>query len=184
MAPLGSSPGRRFSCAMQRIIVDGYNLMHARPDLRPRGAGGLEAARRHLVERLRAYVVRRAVRVTVVFDGAGHLADTERTVPGKLQVVYSAAGQSADDVIVEALRMSSNPREYIVVTSDMADIGRAAREMGARVVPSREFLERLERPAPPGPSEGKTSGGEDADVDYWLERFRGREDTPEGGDEE
>lgn len=161
---------------MQKIIVDGYNVIHADADLVRESGRSMEAAREALLARIRAYIESRQVRVTVVFDGAGGMVDAEARVPGRLQVLYSAAGQSADEVIVETLHGHPNPREFIVVTSDMADIGRAVGAVGATVMASPEFLARL---AGRGGDEVPTSaaGGREKpepspdDVDYWLGKF-------------
>ncbi|HER19796.1 MAG TPA: hypothetical protein ENO14_01985 [Chromatiales bacterium] len=162
---------------MQKIIIDGYNVIHADADLRRNAARAMEDARRALLERVRAYLADRQVQVTVVFDGAGGLVDAEALVPGRLQVLYSARGQSADEVIVATLESHPNPRQYIVVTSDMADIGRRVRAIGAVVMASDEFLERM---GTSGTSNGDTGPGgrrsekpdpAGEDIDYWLRQF-------------
>ncbi|MCK4773442.1 MAG: NYN domain-containing protein [Candidatus Krumholzibacteria bacterium] len=165
---------------MQKIIVDGYNVIHADERLKRLVRQDLLEARRKLVERLARYLERKNLQTTVVFDGRGGLTDVDVEIPGKLQVLFSASGQTADDLIIEILETSSNAREYIVATSDMADIGRTARAMGAQVVESRAFLARIDQK--------KRQIEENApdeiveDVDYWLERFRGSDDlNHEGG---
>jgi predicted RNA-binding protein with PIN domain len=145
----------------------------------------MEAARRELISRLSAYLSRKDVQITVVFDGAGGLVDSEPLVPGRLQVLYSAAGQSADEVIVATLESHANPREFIVVTNDMADIGRAVRSVGANVMASAEFLARV------GGTHGEAPGwnarvGEkpdpsEDDVEYWLRKFGGSDGGGKNG---
>lgn len=159
-------------------MIDGYNVIHADDGLRRAADRSLEGARRALLERLAGYVSSRRVRVTVVFDGAGMVTDSDVAVPGRLQVVFSASGQSADEVIVETLERSRNPREYIVVSSDMADIGRSVRSMGATLMPSEAFLERIAAPSRPG-DDAPAGGGADAgyDVDFWLAEFERRGKT-------
>jgi predicted RNA-binding protein with PIN domain len=158
---------------MQKIIVDGYNVIHADASLKRAVAGGMEVAREALLARLREYLASKAVQITVVFDGAGGLVDAEAPVPGRLQVLYTAAGQSADELIVETLQLHANPRQFIVVTSDMSDIGRAAGAVGATVMSSPEFLDRLSaRPAAAEPHAGSEKPRpSEEDVGYWLERF-------------
>jgi predicted RNA-binding protein with PIN domain len=159
--------------AMQKIIIDGYNLIHADPRMRRATAKGMEAARTDLVRRLREYLEEKDVQITVVFDGAGGIVDAEPVVPGRLQVLYSASGQSADELIVNTLGEHPNPREYIVVTSDMADIGRAVGAVGSVVMSSPEFLERLDgrsAAAEAAAGEEKPTPSEQ-DVDYWLDKF-------------
>jgi len=154
---------------MQKIIIDGYNLLHADPELKRTVRADLRGARRGLVRRLKGYLESKNVRLTVVFDGRGGLTDVNVEIPGRLQVLYSAAGQSADELILHILEEARNPREYMVVTSDVADIGRVASSMGVKVLPSTDFLSRI-GPGPSGGAGGRAS--EDADdVEYWLGRF-------------
>jgi len=164
---------------MQKILIDGYNVIHADEQLKKTAARQLEKARGALIEMIRAYAGRKKMQVTLVFDGAGGLTDTESIVPGKFQVLFSSRGQTADDLILKALRDSKNPREYIVVTSDMTDIGHSARGMGAKVLGSLEFLKRIKSgyktrgAQDSGAGEGRQ--GPDADeLDYWMDKFGGK----------
>jgi predicted RNA-binding protein with PIN domain len=163
---------------MQKLVLDGYNLIYADPELKQISKSSLESARRRLVNRLTGYLQTKNVQLTVVFDGHGGITDVAVEIPGRLQLLYSPAGQTADDVILEILESSTNPREFVVVTSDMADIGRAARAMGASVIPSPEFLSRLGRRLRDATSEPEEAGTDD--VDYWLRRFD--EDDRDGSD--
>ena len=163
---------------MQKIIVDGYNLLHADPKLKRTLRADLRGARRSLMRRLRHYLESKNVRLTVVFDGRGGVTDVDVEIPGRLQVLYSAAGQSADELIIHILQEAANPREYLVVTSDMADIGRAASSMGVQVLPSTDFLSRM-GPAP-REAPGRRASEDAYDVEYWLGRFdRERENDQE-----
>lgn len=171
----------RYALSVQKVIVDGYNVIHADEWLKRMAARGLEEAREALVAWLRDYLSERSVCVTVVFDGAGRLTDVDVAVPGRLQMLFTAGGQTADEMILRILEESANPREYIVVTSDMTDIGRNARAMGASVVRSEEFLARIR------PKRGRTGSDRASerdsmpDVDFWLEQF-GRDSRDEGGE--
>ncbi len=156
---------------MQKIIVDGYNVIHADPVLKRAAAAGMERAREALLSLLRDYLGVRDVQVTVVFDGAGGIVDAEALIPGRLQVLYSARGQSADEIIVNTLRAHPNPREYIVVTSDMADIGRAVMAQGVALMASAEFLDRIRGGDAPAKASREKPDPSEADVDYWLGMF-------------
>jgi len=157
---------------MQKIIIDGYNVIHADERLKRTAARNLQQAREHLIAMLERYLSDRKLQVTVVFDGRGRLADMESVIPGRLQVVYSSSPGTADELIVSTLEESDNPRAFIVVTSDRTDIGRTARAMGAEVIASEEFLERL-RGGPRAPKVGKPEkpAADDADTEYWLKKF-------------
>lgn len=162
---------------MQKLIVDGYNVIHADPRMKKTTARDLERARDQLIERIRKYMRGKQIRVTVVFDGRGGLTDVETVVPGKLQVLYSSQPQSADELILKTLNESPNPQEYIVVTSDMADIGGSARGMGAKILSSRAFLERIARGSETAKPRTQKAAEEENDmneneVDYWLDQFK------------
>jgi predicted RNA-binding protein with PIN domain len=156
----------------QKIIIDGYNVIHADTRLSRLAGTDLNLARDELLGRLKKYLKSKSLHVTVVFDGRGGLTDTDAVLPEKLQVLYSAGGHTADNLILEVLRESRNPREFIVVSSDQADIGREAGAMGAQVITSAGFLERIShsrRPESNEPYEKPHPSQED--VEYWLDRF-------------
>jgi len=158
----------------QKIVVDGYNVIFADDALRKIARGDIERSRRKLVSMVAAYLKEKDLRVTLVFDGRGGMTDAEAVIPGKLQVVYSARYQSADELIVSMIAGSPNPRSHIVVTSDRAHIRPAVAEIGCAVIESKEFLARL-RGGPvktPVSEDGEKPRGGSDDMDYWLERFR------------
>ena len=160
--------------APQKIVVDGYNVIYADDALRKIAKSDIERSRRKLVSMVAAYLKEKDLQVTLVFDGRGGMTDATAVIPGRLQVVYSARYQTADELIVSMIAGSPNPRSHIVVTSDRAHIRPAVAEVGCAVIESKEFLARLRgKPArkPGAGSEGKPRGGPD-DMDYWLERFR------------
>jgi predicted RNA-binding protein with PIN domain len=161
----------------QRVIIDGYNVIYTDDRLRRVAIKDIERAREHFVRQVKSYLASRQLRVTIVFDGRGGLTDAESVIPGKLQVLYSPTGQTADEVIVGMVTRSGNPRQFIVVTSDQADIGSRLRPLGSRIIRSKRFLERMaatqreEREDEADP--GKEVFG---DTDYWLRRFEEDED--------
>lgn len=160
----------------QRILIDGYNVIHSDEGLRRLLSADFERARVELVERLRRYVERKQIQVTIVFDGAGGMLDTASIIPGRLQTVFSRGNQSADELIVSMLEEAANAREFLVVTSDNEDIGRVARALGASVLDSRSFLARL---SPRGERVRKREEKPDTledDIDYWMKKFGQSED--------
>ena len=163
----------------QKIVVDGYNVIYADDSLRRHALRDMERARREFLERIRAYLAGKKIQITVVFDGRSGMVDTESVVPGKLQVIYSARDQTADDLIISMISESDNPRAFLVATSDNAHIRPAVSRLGCTVIGAKGFLKRI---SPVGVAEDKEVGDEkpqteDADIDYWLTEFEG-----EGGD--
>ncbi|UCH85496.1 MAG: NYN domain-containing protein [Candidatus Latescibacterota bacterium] len=156
----------------QKVIVDGYNVIYADDRLRRFAIKNMERARKEFVGLLRSYVEAKRIQVTVVFDGRGSLADADAVIPGKLQVVYSPRGQTADDLIISTVRGAANPQSYLVVTSDRTHIIPVVRGLGCQVLGARRFLERIASAEPddPRPADEKPDPISD-DTDYWMDKF-------------
>jgi len=164
--------------AQPRIVIDGYNLIHAMPELVRFVASDLERARDGLVAKLAVYRSGRGVRITVVFDGQSMAAQSGRP-PGGIEVVFSRAPQTADAKIKTMLSLERSPRSWTVVTSDNS-IVRYARDYGAKTIPSAEFAAKLGNtisnlgPNRPVPQDTPMTP---AEVAEWEEYFRkGRQD--------
>ena len=86
---------------MQRLIVDGYNVIHAWPSLkRLLSTASLEAAREQLIRRLSVLGMISGEELTVVFD-AHHskaMSSSEEMVDG-VRVIFTRKGHSADHSI-------------------------------------------------------------------------------------
>jgi predicted RNA-binding protein with PIN domain len=82
------------------LLVDGHNVMHAWPDLRPRLKSRQQRhlAQQELLQRLRHYQDMTGVQVVVVFDGSQSQQTEEREKQG-LQIIYAKAETSADAII-------------------------------------------------------------------------------------
>jgi predicted RNA-binding protein with PIN domain len=108
--------------ALVRILVDGYSLLHNWPQLAPHKPRHCAAAREELIHVLTQYRDAIGTPITVVFDGAGARAGTAKveSTP-ELEVLYSEAGQTADDVIERAAHRLSEFGEVLVVTDDYAE---------------------------------------------------------------
>jgi len=166
----------------QRIIIDGYNVIYTDDRLRRKACKDLEGARAELLEMLKGYVRHRRLQVTVVFDGRGGVVEAESIVADKLQVMFSPASQTADEVIVSTVIESANPRSYIVVTSDQADIGSKVRQAGSKVVGSKSFLGQMEGGhTEVGPKSSGANEADYGDTDYWLDKFTDTEDPENTG---
>ena len=128
---------------MDRLIVDGYNVIHAWRSLkRLVDEASLEDARNKLVDRLSVLGMIRGSDVTVVFDAhhSAAAANSEETIEG-VHVLFTRKGHSADHAIERiAYRASAAGDVITVATSDrfQADL---VRGMGGAVISAPE-LER------------------------------------------
>jgi uncharacterized protein len=103
--------------AMQTLIVDGHSVIFAWPELRKLNARRTLLAREALVKMLTEYQDAAHVRAVVVFDGKGAAAN-EQSEPGGIQIFYSSATQTADEVIERIVAKYANTRRITVATDD------------------------------------------------------------------
>ncbi len=105
---------------MDRLIVDGYNVVHAWPGLKRLLGVSLEAARDALVERMSVYSLVTGTQVTVVFDAHRTAArnNAEEEKDG-VKVVFTRKGHSADHAIERIAYQAAEAGDMITVaTSD------------------------------------------------------------------
>ena len=130
---------------MERVIVDGYNVVHAWPQLkRLLGEASLEAARDKLIERLSVFGMVVGADITVVFD-AHHSAartNTEELVDG-VRVVFTRKGHSADHVIERIAYGASQTGDAITVATSDRFQRDLVRGMGGAVISALELERRV-----------------------------------------
>jgi predicted RNA-binding protein with PIN domain len=108
--------------ALVRILVDGYSLLHGWPELSPGKPRHAAAARDELVRRLTLYRDAIGTPITIVFDGANsdiRLSTVESTP--EVEILYSRAGQTADQIIERAAHRFRPYGEILAVTDDNAE---------------------------------------------------------------
>lgn len=105
-----------------RILVDGYSLLHSWPELAPKSARHSEEARYALIARLTEYQAALGTPITVFFDGQSGLSKSGSKVDASnVEVLFSKAGQTADDLIERAAYRFKAYGEVLVVTDDHAE---------------------------------------------------------------
>ena len=95
-------------------------MIFAWPQLREAHSRRNHSARETLVKQLTEYQDFTGVHVAVVFDGKG-VRVSEETAPGGIQVFYSGAGQTADDVIERFVAHYGKENDITVATEDMLE---------------------------------------------------------------
>lgn len=124
---------------MERLIIDGMNVLGSRPDGwwrdRPAAMAGL-------VKRLSVFAAGEGVDVRVVFDGRPHTR-VEAAADG-IEVGFAPGGpDAADREIVAILRADPEPATVVVVSSDRR-LRNSVKAAGASSVGSSDLLRRLE----------------------------------------
>lgn len=114
------------------IIVDGYNVIRRDAGLARLEARSLELARDVLIDRLNAHPSLRADQITLVFDAARGDRDFQQVErKGRVRIVYSRRGETADEVIKRLVEAASG--EVRVITNDRELREHASRHGGTPV---------------------------------------------------
>jgi len=163
------------------LIVDGYNMIGAWPELEKLKQERLEDARDRLLDLLANYQSYAGMTVYVVFDAF--------RVPGlgaaykqhRLRIVFTREKETADECIERLVgEMTSVKRNVYVATSDQTEqrvaFGRGALRLSARelrlaVEESRREIDRTIRREPP-PKRNPLGGNLSDDIQSKLERMR------------
>jgi predicted RNA-binding protein with PIN domain len=128
---------------MERVIVDGYNVVHAWPSLkRLMSEASLEAARDSLVERLSVLGYITGADVTVVFDSHHAAASSQETVEG-VHVMFTRRGHSADHAIERIAYDASQVGDVITVATSDRFQRDMVRGMGGAVISALELEQRV-----------------------------------------
>ncbi len=105
---------------MQNILlVDGYNMIGAWPELQKKKQKSLEEARDLLIDKMAEYQARTGYRVIIVFD-AYYVHGTETQMKqSKVEVIFTRKKQTADEKIEQLARELKRINVQIhVATSD------------------------------------------------------------------
>ena len=126
---------------MERLIVDGMNVIGSRPTGWWRDRDG---AKREFIATLQDFADASGASITVVLDGRPLAGLPEGSYDG-VRVLYAPrrGRDAADDRIVELVEDDVEPGTLVVVTSDAA-LRRRVQRLGADVVGSSQLLRRIE----------------------------------------
>lgn len=129
------------------LIVDGYNIINAWPELAELKSRKLEEARDKLLEIMINYAGFTGQEVVIVYDahqvkGASGFRESFHGV----EVVFSREGETADEVIERIVGeyTASGDREVYVATSDWIE-QRIIFGKGAYRLPARELYQEVEK---------------------------------------
>ncbi len=131
---------------MQTLIIDGYNVIHAIPEIEELLDESLEAARIGLIRFLTEFKgVRKDIRkIFIVFDGkSGELPEETAVSPG-ITAIYTKDGQEADEKIVEILKDAPKP-ELITVVSNDNFLYNNTRALGGRIKTVKDIRRMLKQ---------------------------------------
>jgi hypothetical protein len=133
--------------APKHLLVDGANVLHARPELRAMLRRERSAAQALLVREVAAIHDAEGTRVTVVFDGSG--AELDVVCPGgrpTFAVVRTPSGMTADDYIERWVGRAAEPALCCVATADVGE-GRTVAALGAQWISPDDLIAWANRAA-------------------------------------
>ena len=115
------------------LILDGYNIVNAWPDLIKAKDESLETAREKLIDVVVNYAALTGYKVVLVFDGHKMKGNTgSREMCNDVEIVYSKYNETADQVIERMVSLFPS-HEVCVVTADEVEqrliFGRGALRM-------------------------------------------------------
>ena len=129
--------------AMRQIIIDGYNVIRADPRLHSLESMSLQTARDVLVRTLASSPRLANDRILVVFDGRGGTrTHVHSHRVGRIDTLYSARGQTADEVIVQQATNLVRAGRVVVVSNDVEVCDRC-RAKGAETSASGNLLDQI-----------------------------------------
>ena len=127
----------------QCIIVDGYNIIFAWEDLAQTAEHDLEAARRHLCDRLASYAGYKKCRLVVVFDGYNAKGNPgEKSKYHTIQLVYTPQSQTAD-AYIEALADQIGKNYAVRVATSDSLVQLSSMRSGVLRMSARELQEEV-----------------------------------------
>lgn len=121
------------------LLVDGYNIIHAWPNLKFKGDEGFEAARKKLTDILSEIHSLSGEEIILVFDAyrvKGGLRRHEER--GGIHLVYTKEAETADQYIAEISREKARNNRVRVATSD-GPVQLIAWREGALILSAREL---------------------------------------------
>jgi len=128
----------------QLLIVDGYNIIFAWPELAETAASDLSAARRRLCDLLSSYAGFKKRRVVLVFDGykaSGNPGTKEMF--HNIQVVYTKENETGD-AYIEALVAQIGKNYAVRVATSDGLVQLSSLRSGVLRMSARELMEEVE----------------------------------------
>lgn len=162
--------------SIRLVVLDGYNIVHRSPQLRPGPGRSLRESREKLVNLLSWLMGGEPARFLIVWDGAEGGGHDEPS--GRVQQRFSRPPEKADDLIRRIVEAEIDREEQVTVVTADLEVARHARAMGADVSISDLFLASALGAGAARGEEGESSELEKpasltkAEVEAWAALFQ------------
>jgi uncharacterized protein len=126
------------------ILVDGYNVIKRSELFQGFSPQQFAAARDALVTQLAHRYLHTPHRVTVVFDG--NAPHEQVSHERRIRVIYSRAGETADQVIVRLAAQAREDGRDVEIFSDDLEVRSSVRKVGGSALSTQQLTHHLNAP--------------------------------------
>lgn len=127
---------------MKQYLIDGNNIIHSNPNWKVIFDEDKERAKNLLVQKVVNHFKDSKNKITIFFDGF-NFNHSFTNVSYNVSIKH-AKNKTADETILITIEKSQNPRNLVVITTDL-ELQRKAKLWGCKVVSSEEFIEQLDK---------------------------------------
>lgn len=122
------------------LLVDGYNLIHAIPEIARTAGSDLARAREILLIKLANYAFKKGIKIVVIFDGK-NVGLSDRVIQKGLEINFTR-DEKADKKIKAKIESLAHKTDWQVITSDF-DLRYFAECRGVKHRTSTDFASEL-----------------------------------------
>ena len=97
-----------------------------------------------MIEEISVKAEERGIPLTIVFDAARQPGLYTRGYHRDVEIVFTSAGESADDHLIDQIHHADNPRAITLISSD-GQLAWRARSLGAKTMKVEEFVRWISR---------------------------------------
>ncbi len=119
-----------------RFYIDGYNFLYffSQTD------GPLRSQREEILSFIDSFAGKLGLQITIVFDAQHTFGEVaKRDFFGALEIIYTPEKMTADDLLLEMLRVKKSHDQITIVTNDKK-LASLCRQLGARTISHSAFL--------------------------------------------
>jgi predicted RNA-binding protein with PIN domain len=155
-------------------LIDANNVIHRHPILREQAKKDIDGAGERFIALITGFAGRGRKKIVVVFDGT---RQGRKSVSLSLNIVIPASGENADQTIKTFINRSKNPRNLVIISSDM-EVARYGKLHACRIMSAAEFITLLSKTKNEADDE-KPSTTSVKEREDWLKLFgeKRRNDT-------
>ena len=126
-----------------KIIIDAWNVCWKIPEIAEIIPSDLRMARQKFNALLKNYFFNKSSIYKIIYDGQPGIVSSKHELKGQ-DIQFSRNPQSADQKILNFLKMQKKPALWTIISSDRELTGRS-KNVGAHVISSEQFISKLNK---------------------------------------